>query len=139
MNTDINAITERIIGCAFQVANSLGAGFLEKVYENALAIEFHNRNLSFRQQYPIEIHYNDMVVGDYIADFLINEKVLVELKAIQSLNKIHEAQCLNYLRGARLSVCLLINFGTPKNRDQKTRSLEACHPCLSVFICGSIN
>ena len=103
-----------IIGCAFNVSNTLGSGFLEKVYENALAIEFKKRDLSFRQQYPITIHYDDVVVGDYVADFLVDDRVLVELKAVQALSKIHEAQCLNYLTGSGHFVCLLFNFGTPK-------------------------
>ena len=114
MNTDFNSITESIIGCAFNVSNTLGSGFLEKVYENALAVEFQNRSLPFHQQHPIRKFYGDVVVGDYVADFLVDERVLVELKAVQALNRIHDAQCLNYLRGAGLSLCLLFNFATPK-------------------------
>lgn len=111
---EVNEITERIIGSAYQVANTLGVGFLEKVYENALAYELRNSGMLVTQQWPIEVWYCDVVVGDYCADLYVNEKVIVELKAAKALDDIHMAQCLNYLRATKLKVCLLINFGTPK-------------------------
>ncbi|MCH8075633.1 MAG: GxxExxY protein [SAR324 cluster bacterium] len=117
MNTDLHRldrVTEQIIGCAFQVANGLGSGFLEKVYENALVIELLRAGLRIEQQKSIPVLYRKQVVGDYIADLLIENSVLVELKATKLLDEIHMAQCLNYLRAANLRLCLLINFGRPK-------------------------
>jgi GxxExxY protein len=117
MNTDehrLNAITERIIGCAYAVANTLGPGFLEKVYENALAYELRQAGLNVEQQKPIPVKYKGIVVGDYIADLLIDGCVLVELKAVKNLDESHLAQGINYLRATGLKICLLLNFGNPK-------------------------
>lgn len=117
MNTDkhrLNNVTEKIIGCAFQVSNGLGSGFLEKVYENALVIELSHAGLRVEQQKTIKVFYDGQVVGDYMADMLVEELVLVELKTTKSLDEIHMAQCLNYLKAAKLRLCLLINFGRPK-------------------------
>jgi GxxExxY protein len=111
---ELNSITERIIGCAYTVSNSLGCGFLEKVYENALAHELRKAGLIVAQQQPIKVVYDDVVVGEYIADLLIEGTVLVELKAIKGLDEIHMAQCLNYLKATGLHLCLLINFGKPR-------------------------
>jgi GxxExxY protein len=112
--SNLDKITERVIGCAFLVSNSLGAGFLEKVYENALAHELKKAGFKAVQQFPIKVRYDGVVVGDYAADLLIESAVLVELKAAKSLDETHVAQCLNYLKATGLQVCLLLNFGTPK-------------------------
>ena len=109
--SDINEITRRIIGCAYEVGNVLGCGFLEKVYENALANEVRKAGLDVKQQHGIEVHYDGVLVGDYAADLLVEGCVLVELKAVKALDDIHFAQCLNYLKATSLSICLLINFG----------------------------
>jgi GxxExxY protein len=117
MNADekcLNAITERVIGCAYVVANTLGNGFLEKVYENALAHELRKAGLPVEQQRSIKVQYDGVVVGDYVADLLVSDAVLVELKAVKALDDMHVAQCLNYLKATRLKVCLLFNFGTAK-------------------------
>lgn len=115
MNTDeINEITERIIGCVYAVSNSLGCGFLEKVYENALAYELGKNQFGVELQKRISITYDNVVVGDYVADLVVNGKVLVEVKAAKAIETIHIAQCINYLKATRLPVCLLVNFGTPK-------------------------
>jgi GxxExxY protein len=111
---EINAITERIIGCAYTVSNTLGAGFLEKVYENALAHEMRKQGLQVTQQHPAPVVYDDVVVGDFVADILVEEAVLVELKAVKALDNVHMAQCLNYLKATGLGMCLLLNFGDPK-------------------------
>ena len=111
---EINQITEKIIGCAYNVSNTLGAGFLEKVYENALAHELRKLDLNVRQQYPIKVLYDGLVVGEYFADLQIEDRVLVELKTVKQLDNIHMAQCMNYLKATDLSICLLINFGKPK-------------------------
>jgi len=110
----INEITEKIIGCAFTVANTLGCGFLEKVFENALAHEIGKTGLKVRQQCAIQVFYDGIVVGDYTPDLLVEDLVLVELKTVQALDSIHMAQCLNYLRATGMPVCLLINFGRPR-------------------------
>ena len=110
----INEITEKIIGCAFTVANTLGCGFLEKVFENALAHEIGKTGLKVRQQCAIRVFYDGIVVGDYTPDLLVEDLVLVELKTVQALDSIHMAQCLNYLRATGMPVCLLINFGRPR-------------------------
>jgi GxxExxY protein len=117
MNTDthrLNEITERIIGCAFIVINTLGCGFLEKVYENALVHELRKTGFRVKQQESIEVYYDNVMVGEYTADILVEGCVLIELKAVNSLNEIHIAQCLNYLKATDLKLCLLLNFGNPK-------------------------
>ncbi len=96
------------------MSNTLGCGFLEKVYENALVLELRQAGLSVAQQQSIQVKYGGSVVGDYVADLLIEEKVLIELKAAKAQDDIHVAQCLNYLKATGHAVCLLVNFGKPK-------------------------
>jgi GxxExxY protein len=111
---ETNQITEAVIGAAYKVGNALGSGFLEKVYENALAIEIRNSGLLAGQQHSINVKYEGALVGEFVADLLVQNEVLVELKAVKALDEIHLAQCLNYLKATGLRVCLLINFGNPK-------------------------
>jgi GxxExxY protein len=111
---DVNEITQKIIGCAFEVSNTLGIEFVEKVYENALAHLIRKDGLKVIQQYPIKVAFDGILVGEFIADLLIEDRVLVELKAVSMLVNDHTAQALNYLRASGLEVCLLINFGKPK-------------------------
>ncbi len=111
---ELNQVTEQIIGSAFTVSNELGSGFLEKVYENVLAHELRKAGVRVNQQYPIQVYYDGIVVGNYVADLLVNDCVLVELKAIKALGNIEMAQCLNYLKATDLCVCLLLNFGCPR-------------------------
>ncbi|HQU83014.1 MAG TPA: GxxExxY protein [Pyrinomonadaceae bacterium] len=111
---EINKITEIIIGSAYKIANTLGCGFLEKVYENALAYEIRKHNLEVKQQESIKVYYEGFEVGFYEADLWIENKVLVELKAVKNLDEVHRAQCLNYLKATKVKICLLINFGNPK-------------------------
>ncbi|HWC00273.1 MAG TPA: GxxExxY protein [Bryobacteraceae bacterium] len=108
----LNEITERIIGCAYTVVNTLGVGFLEKVYENALAYELRKNGWAVEQQKAVPVRYDGVLVGDYVADLLVAGCVLTELKAVKNLDEIHVAQCLNYLKGTGLQVCLLLNFGS---------------------------
>ena len=110
----LDQITEKIIGCVHQVSNILGPGFLEKVYENALAVELGLVGLRAAQQRRIEVYYRENLVGDFVADLLVEECVIVEIKAIRALEDIHTAQCVNYLKATGLQVCLLVNFGAPK-------------------------
>jgi len=111
---ELDRITERIIGCAYKVSNTLGSGFLEKVYENVLAHEIHKAGLKVEQQFPVQVFYDGIIAGDFIADLLVERCILVELKAIKALDEIHIAQCMNYLRATDLQVCLLFNFYKPK-------------------------
>jgi GxxExxY protein len=111
---ELDRITERVIGCAFVVGNKLGCGFLEKVYENALAYELRKAGLEIEQQVRIDVHYDGVVVGEYRADLLVEGCVLVELKAVKTIVERDWAQCLNYIKATRLTLCLLINFGNPK-------------------------
>jgi len=111
---ELNKVTEIVIGCAFKVSNTLGCGFLEKVYENALVHELRKTGLRVTQQYPIKVYYDGIVVGNFEADLLVQESVIVELKAIRTMTERDEAQCLNYLKATQLKIGLLINFGNPK-------------------------
>ena len=111
---DINKITYIINGAIFEVNRILGPGFLEKVYENALLIELRERGLRVENQVPIDVNYKGTNVGEYIADLLVEDKVIVELKTVEKLTKFHEAQLLNYLKATGIRVGLLINFQNEK-------------------------
>ena len=111
---EINPITEAIIGCAYSVSNTLGCGFLEKVYENALAHELRKVGYLVQQQHGISVMYDGVTVGIFEADLVVNELVIVELKTVRTLTDVHMAQCMNYLRATGARICLLINFGNPK-------------------------
>ena len=107
-------LTGKILEAAFTVHNSLGAGFLEKVYENALALELKSLGLALQQQQSLKVSYRGAIVGDYQADLVVEGRVLIEMKACAALDAVHEAQLMNYLRASGLKVGLLINFGKPK-------------------------
>ena len=109
-----NELTELIIGCAYTVGRELGVGFLEKVYENALAHELVKVGLRVKQQEPIQIFYDRVLVGEYVPDFIINDEIIVELKAVKNIDSAHIAQCLNYLKATHKQICLLINFGSQR-------------------------
>jgi GxxExxY protein len=104
-------LTEKILKGYFQVYNSLGYGFLEKVYENALVHELKQMGLFVRQQQPIEVHYNELKVGQYFADVFVEDSVIIELKASESLCEADEYQLINYLKATEVEVGLLLNFG----------------------------
>jgi GxxExxY protein len=107
----LNDLSGRVIGCAFTVLNTLGAGFLEKVYENALAIEMRDAGLAIVQQPGVRVLYHDVVVGEYFPDVLVEDVLLVELKTVKALDDTHRMQCTNYLKATGLRLCLLLNFG----------------------------
>ena len=107
-------ISQRVIRCAFDVSNTLGAGFLEKVYENALCVELERSGLDFQSQKPVAVTYKGFQVGEYVVDIIVEDKLLLELKALSMLCSSHDAQVMNYLRATNLSVGLLLNFGKPK-------------------------
>jgi len=111
---ELNKITERIIGCAYKVSNALGIGFIEKVYENAHALEMRKDGLKVVQQHPIKVLYDSVIVGEFFVDMLVENVVLVELKAVSALNSEHLAQSFNYMRASGLPTCVLINFGQPR-------------------------
>ena len=117
MDTDAHGsesdVTEAVIGSAFEVANVLGAGFLEKVYERALLRELAFRGVSAKAQVSFPVCYKGQYVGEYVADLVVEEKVIVELKCVERFANEHLAQCINYLKASRLRVALLINFQKP--------------------------
>ena len=117
----LNVLTQRIIGCAFTVSNTLGCGFLEKVYENALSHELRKNGFQARQQAPIKVFYDGLVVGEYFADILVDDAVIVELKAVKEVSDAFAAQCLNYLKATGLPLCLLLNFGKPRVEIRRFR------------------
>jgi len=119
----INDITYAINGAVFEVNNILGPGFLERVYENALLVELKRRGLKAKSQVPVTVSYKGEVVGHYAADLLVEDKVIVELKTVENLDKVHEAQLLNYLKATGLHVGLLVNF-KHKKADIKRMVLD---------------
>ena len=104
-------LTGKIIQCAYRVHNTLGFGFLETVYQNALVIELTKSGLNVEKEKPVKVLYENQIVGDFIADILVEETVILELKAVKELHSIHEAQLVNYLKATGIEVGLLINFG----------------------------
>ncbi len=117
MNADkrelINDLPERELGAVFEVANTLGAGFLEKVYERALLRELKLRGIAAVSQAPFSIVYKEQCVGEYFAHILVDNVLVVELKCVDRLGNEHMAQCLNYLRASGITLCLLVNFQKP--------------------------
>jgi len=111
---ELDEITENVIGCAYEVGNTLGSGFVEKVYENALFHQLQKSGLRVIQQHQINVFYDSVLVGEFFADLLVEDKVLLELKAVRQLDDVHTAQVMNYLKSSGLPICLLINFGRPK-------------------------
>ncbi|MBU3947278.1 MAG: GxxExxY protein [Proteobacteria bacterium] len=109
---DKDDLTHKVIGCAYQVYNKLGFGFLESVYRKAMVIEIETSGLEVQQESPLKVHYRGQVVGNFFADLLIEDELIVELKSVERLGKIHEAQLVNYLVATEIEVGLLINFGS---------------------------
>ncbi len=115
MNTDeMNLLTEKVIGAVFEVSNTLGVGFLEKVYERALVRELTVRGMKAAGQVPLTVSYKGCEVGDYFADILVEDTLMVELKCVEQLTNEHAAQCMNYLRASGRRLCLLVNFQKSK-------------------------
>jgi GxxExxY protein len=114
LKMDIDEITYRINGAIFEVNRELGAGFLEKVYENALMVELRNRGLKIESQKPIVVKYKGKEVGEYFADIVVEDQIIIELKAVDALQKIHQAQILNYLKATGYKIGFLVNFTYPK-------------------------
>ena len=104
-------LTHQVIDAAYSVHKILGYGFLEKVYQNALMIELRKRGIRAESERPLKIQYESEIVGDYVCDIVVEDKVILELKAVKEINEIHEVQLVNYLKGTGIEVGLLINFG----------------------------
>ncbi len=108
-------LTGRILKCFYDVYNTLGYGFLESVYENALTIELKRAGLNTQQQAPIKVQFKGQVVGEFRADILVEDKVILELKSAKEIDKVHMAQTLNYLKATGIHVGLVLNFGPEPN------------------------
>jgi len=119
----LNELSGNVIGCAFTVLNTLGAGFFEKVYENALAHELRMRGLAVEQQRGITVIYRGVTVGEYFVDLLVEAMLLVEVKTVKALDEAHHAQCINYLKATDLRLCLLLNFGKPRLEIKRVANL----------------
>jgi GxxExxY protein len=127
-------ITEHILVASFEVMNEIGQGFLESVYERSLLIVLRSRGLKVESQFPIAVMFRNQVVGEFYADLLVEDKVIVELKATKALAPEHQAQVINYLNATRIEVGLLINFGTRKidyrrlvrKMDFRSETIETC-------------
>jgi GxxExxY protein len=111
---EMNRISGTVIGAAHAVSNGLGFGFLEKVYENALSHEIRKRGLQVEQQRPVHVYYDRQIVGAYVPDLFVEDRVVVEIKALLGIDRALRQQCLNYLRATGRSLCLLLNFGRPQ-------------------------
>ena len=107
-------MTETIIGCAYRVYNKMGFGFLESVYEKCLLIELHKSGLDTESQKPITVYYEGEIVGEFVADIIVNDAIIVELKSVRRIIKAHEVQLVNYLVATGKSVGLILNFGERK-------------------------
>ena len=118
-------LTEKIIGCAYKVYNTMGFGFLESVYEKCLLIELQRAGLKAESQRPIKVSYENEVVGEFVADIIVEDAIILELKSVSGINKIHEAQLVNYLVATGKPVGLLMNFGEQKVEvKRKVRDLR---------------
>ncbi len=111
MNLIHKEITDKILNAFYTVYGELGYGFLEKVYENALCVELENLGISYEKQKPIQVFYKDKMVGEYFTDIMVENKVIVELKAAETIAKEHEYQLINYLKCSKTEIGLLLNFG----------------------------
>ena len=123
----IDELTEKVIGCAYAVHNELGSGFLEKVYENALRIELVGAGLDVKQQFPVSVKYKEVLVGDYYADLIVDDRLIIELKALQNITKEHNVQLVNYLTATGIDNGLLINFGSLVEIRRKYRTYNKIH------------
>lgn len=118
---ELDVLAEKVIGCAFNVHNTLGPGFLEKVYENALAIELKCHGILVKQQFAIPVRYREQIVGEFYADMVVGESLILELKAVLDIAKEHEVQLVNYLCATGNDIGLLINFGESVQVRRKFR------------------
>ena len=118
-------LSKEIIAAAYNVHNELGHGFLERVYKNALAIELEEAGLKCSCEVPLKVSYHNRIVGDYYADIIVEDKIVVEVKAVNKLDSIHEVQLVNYLKATGLNVGLLINFGQSVEVKRRISGFDA--------------
>lgn len=104
-------LSYKIVGLAIQVRKELGFGFLEKVYENSLMILLRENGIKAEQQVPVKVNFHGQIVGDYIADIIVEDSIILELKALDKINNVHKAQTLNYLKATGIKLAILLNFG----------------------------
>ena len=123
-------LTQKIIGAAYQVFNTLGFGFLESVYKKAMMIELAKKNLKLEQEKALNVYYDEQVVGNFYADIVVEDEIIVELKSVQNLAKEHEVQVVNYLAGLRKEIGLLINFG-PSGVEVKRKYRKPPPNCVN--------
>lgn len=133
-----NKLTEVIIGAFYDVYNTLGYGFLEKVYENALKFELEHRGLKVISQMPIKVLYRDVLVGDYYADLFVEDKVIIELKSAEKIRIEHEMQLFHYLKATQIEIGLLLNFGPKPEVRRKLWTPDKTNPCESVSSVQSV-
>ncbi len=135
---DLDSLVEAVIGAAYEVANTLGAGFLEKLYERALRNELALRGISVRSQVVYLVSYKGALIGEYMPDLVVESSLIVELKCVDRFAPIHLAQCLSYLHASGLTLALLLNFQYPKIQCRRITRFEVSpflihvHPCPSV-------
>ncbi|MGI8669815.1 MAG: GxxExxY protein [Aridibacter sp.] len=115
-------LTSQIIKAFYKVYNTLGYGFLEKVYEKALLLELSEMGFEVKSQMPIDVYYNGEIVGDYFADLVVENKVILEIKVAESISEAHEAQTVNYLKATKIEVGLILNFGQSATLKRKVFS-----------------
>ena len=120
-------ITRKIIGSAYQVYNQLGFGFLESVYKKAMILELRKNNLKVKEEKPLDVYYDDQVVGHFFVDLFVENEIVVELKSVQRIAKEHEVQVVNYLKGLQKDIGLLINF-SPQGVEGKRKYREPQYP-----------
>jgi GxxExxY protein len=121
---EINNLTHTIIGCAYKVHNVLGFGFLERVYENALRIELEKLGIRVLQQQELHVWYENQIVGEYVPDLWLPEKLIIEVKSVQNLSKEHEVKLIHYLAATKINDGLLINFGQSVQVKRKFREYK---------------
>lgn len=117
LSPELDALTHRIIGCALAVHTELGAGFLEPVYQKSLKVELHAQGLAFASEHPVHVRYRDQVIRGHRVDLIVENAVIVEIKAIKRFEDIHTSQLVSYLRATGLKVGLLVNFNTEHLRS----------------------
>ena len=118
----LKVLSGRVIGCAIAVVKQLAPGYLEKVYENALFYEMNKRGLHVERQVRLNVYYDEIIVGHCIADMVVNQTIILELKAVDEISDAHIAQALNYLTTTGCKLCLILNFGTPKLSIKRIRN-----------------
>ncbi len=109
-----DSITEKIIGVCFDVQNELGTGFVEKVYENALRVALESEGFKLDQQIAVKVHFREVIVGEFVADLIVDNSIVIELKAVKQLLPEHQAQLINYLKATKIERGLLVNFASSR-------------------------